>query len=125
MVFPSTSVLTMDNSGARRVKCIKVYKKPGRGKAVVGDLLKVIVVKLRNRGLIRVKRGEIHIAVLTRSSTQVFRSKKGYFIKFDANTVVMLTKKNLPIGTRLFGPCSEELRNRKFNRILTLCTNIV
>ncbi len=125
MVLPSTVVLTMDNSGARRVRCIKIYKKPGRSRAVVGDVLKVIVVRLRNRGMIRVKQGEVHIAVVTRISTPIFRNKKGIFFKFDKNTVVMLSKKKVPVGTRIFGPCAKELRNKNFSRIISLSGKLV
>ena len=125
MVLPSTVILTMDNSGARRVRCIKIYKKPGRSRGVVGDLIKVIVLRLRNRGFIRVKRGEIHIALISRISTPVFRTKKGYFFKFDINTVIVLSKKKTPIGTRLFGPCSRELRNKNLIRITALSTRLI
>ena len=64
MILPSTVVLTMDNSGARRVRCIKIYKKPGRGRAFVGDMLKILIIRLRNRGFIRVNKGEIHFALI-------------------------------------------------------------
>jgi large subunit ribosomal protein L14 len=121
MVLPSTVVLTMDNSGARRVKCIRIYNKPGLSYGFVGNLLLVIVIRLRNRGLIRVRRGEIHSCLITRVSTQIFRKKKGYFFKFDVNTVIMLTKKGMPIGTRIFGPCCKELKGKGFSRIISLC----
>jgi large subunit ribosomal protein L14 len=88
MVLVSTIAFTQDNSGARKVKCIKVYKKPGRGQAAVGDEIKVIIVKLRNRGLIRVKKSEMHLAVVTRIRTPIFRKRKGYFFKCDLSTVV-------------------------------------
>ena len=85
MIYPSTNLITMDNSGAKKVKCIKVYKKPGRARtgAKIGDLIQVIIVNLRNRGLIRVKKGEIYTGIVTRISTIIFRKKKGYHIKFD------------------------------------------
>jgi large subunit ribosomal protein L14 len=125
MILTSTVILTMDNSGARRVRCLKVYKKPGRGKAFVGDLIKVIIIQLRNRGLIRVKKGDIQVAVVSRVSTPIFRVKKGYFFKFDLNSVVLLNKKNLPVGTRIFGPTCKELRSKNYSRITTLATNIL
>lgn len=125
MVLPSTVILTMDNSGARRVRCIKIYKKPGRGRGVVGDLIKIIVLRLRNRGILRVKRGEIHIALISRVSTPVFRTTKGYFFKFDINSVIVLSKKKGPTGTRLFGPCAKELRNKNLIRITALSTRLV
>ena len=125
MVLPSTVILTMDNSGARRVRCIKIYKKPGRSRGVVGDLIKIIVLRLRNRGFIRVKRGEIHVALISRVSTPVFRSQKGYFFKFDVNSVIVLSKKKRPIGTRLFGPSAKELRNKHLARITSLSTRLI
>jgi large subunit ribosomal protein L14 len=125
MILPSTVILAMDNSGARRVRCIRIYKKPGISCATVGDMLLVIVVRLRNRGLIRVKRGEIHSCVVTRITKRVFRKKLGYFFQFDFNSVILLTKKGLPIGTRIFGPCSKELRKKGFGRIASLCPKIL
>ena len=125
MILPSTVILTMDNSGARRVRCIRIYKKPGLSYAKVGDLLLVIVVRLRTKGLINVKRGEFCNCVITRTTHRLFRKTLGYFLKFDFNTVVLLSKKGLPIGTRLFGPCSHELKNKGYNRILSLCSTIL
>lgn len=125
MLLVSTVVLTTDNSGARRVKVIKVYNKPGRGRAFVGDMIKVIIVRLRNRGLIRVKKGEIHFALVTRTSIPVFRIKKGYFFKFDVSSVIILSKKKVPLGTRLFGPCPKELRKKNFLKVVSLSSNIV
>ena len=93
MVHPSTIILTMDNSGARRVRCIKIYKKSGRATGIVGDLIKVIILRLRNRGFIRVKKGEIHLALISRISAPILRKKNGYFFKFDINTVIILSKK--------------------------------
>ncbi len=125
MIYPSTNLITMDNSGAKKVKCIKVYKKPGRGGAYVGDLIQVIIVSLRNRGLIRLKKGEIYTAVVTRITTIIFRKKRGYFIKFDKNTVIILSKKKLPVGTRFLGPSSKELKNKYFIRIASLSTKLI
>ena len=125
MILPSTVIITMDNSGARRVRCIKIYKKPGRKSAQTGDLIQIIVVKLRNRGFIRVKKGELHTAVVSRISSTVFRKKKGYFIKFDANSVIILSKKKMPIGTRFFGPCAREIRNHKFVKLISISTKLI
>ena len=125
MILPSTVILAMDNSGARRVRCIRIYKKPGISYATVGDLLLILVIRLRNRGLIRVKRGEIHTCVVARISSRVFRKNLGYFFKFDFNSVILLTKKGTPIGTRIFGPCSKELRTKGFGRIASLCPKIL
>ncbi len=115
----------MDNSGARRVRCIKVYKKPGRGCGQAGDLLQVLILRLRNRGFIRVKVGQMHFGLLTRSSKNVLRMKSGSFFKFDENTVIVLSKKKLPTGTRLFGPCAKEMRKSKLARVLSLSTRLL
>ena len=125
MILPSTVVLTMDNSGARRVRCLKICKKPGLSYAFIGDILLVIVVRLRNRGLMRVTKGDIYTCLVTRITERIFRKKRGYFFKFDTNTVIMLNKKGLPIGTRIFGPVSKELLNKGFNRIISLCSKIL
>ena len=127
MIYPSTNLVTMDNSGAKKVKCIKVYKKPGRARtgAKIGDLIQVIIVNLRNRGLIRVKKGEIYTGIVTRISTIIFRKKKGYHIKFDLNAIILLSKKKLPIGTRFIGPSSKELVNKHFIKIASLSTKLI
>jgi large subunit ribosomal protein L14 len=125
MIYPSTNLVTMDNSGAKKVKCIKVYKKPGRGGATIGNLIQVIIVSLRNRGLIRVKKGEIYTSIVTRLSTIIFRKQKGYYLKFDQNTVIILSKKKLPVGTRLLGPASKELKNLHLIRIASLNTRLI
>ena len=127
MIYPSTNLITMDNSGAKKVKCIKVYKKPGRARngANVGDLIQVIVVSLRNRGLIRVKKGEIYTGIVTRVTTTLFRKTKGYHVKFDLNAIIILSKKRLPVGTRLIGPASKELRNKYFVKILSLTVKLI
>jgi large subunit ribosomal protein L14 len=126
MILISTVTTTMDNSGARQVRCIKVFKKPGRSKAIVGDMIKVIILSLRPRGLVRVKKSELHFALVTRISTPLFRLKHGYFFKFDSSAVVLLAKKNLtPSGTRIFGPCSKELRNKNFLKIVSLASNLI
>jgi large subunit ribosomal protein L14 len=127
MIYPSTNLITMDNSGAKKVKCIKVYKKPGRARtgAKIGDLIQVIIVNLRNRGLIRVKKGEIYTGIVTRISTIIFRKKKGYHIKFDLNAIILLSKKKLPIGTRFIGPCSKELINKHFIKIASISSKLI
>ena len=126
----STVAYTMDNSGARRVKVIKIYKKPGRSQAAVGDLLKVIVVRLRNRGFFRVKKSELHLALVTRIAKPVLRKKKGYFIRFDTSSVILLRQNGkTPIGTRFFGPMPKELRTGTpftgFLKIIALSSGLV
>ena len=125
MILPSTVILTMDNSGARRVRCIRIYKKPALSFAKVGDLILSIVVRLRTKGLINVKRGEFVNAVVVRITFKIFRKTLGYFLKFDCNAVVLISKKGLPLGTRLFGPCSRELKKKGYTRIISLCSTIL
>ena len=74
---------------------------------------------------IRVKVGELYVAIVTRVCVSTFRMKKGYFFKFDSSRVVLLNKKGTPIGTRVFGPCPKELRSRKNLRIITLSTGLL
>jgi len=129
----ATVAVTCDNSGARRVRCIKVYGKPGRGHGAVGDLLKVIVLQLRNRGFIRVKCGSLQLALVVRTTTPIRRASRGVYCRFDHNAVVLLQQKgkgqgalsHVPVGTRVFGPCPQELRQRNFLKVLSLCTGLL
>jgi large subunit ribosomal protein L14 len=126
MILTSTVTITMDNSGSRQVRCIKVFKKPGRSHATVGDVIKVIILNLRQKGLVRVKKSELHFALVTRVSVPLFRKKHGYYFKFDSSAVVLLAKKTLtPSGTRIFGPCSKELRNKNYLKIVSLASTLI
>ena len=83
------------------------------------------MVQLRNRGLIRVKAGSLQLALVTRTTTPLFRSRQGIYFKFDHNAVVLLAPKgNVPLGTRVFGPCPVELRAGNFLKVLSLATHI-
>ena len=110
-----------DNSGARRVQCIKVLGGAKRRYANVGDVIKVSVKDAIPRG--KVKKGEVHSAVVVRTKHGV-RRPDGSLIRFDTNAAVLLTTKLEPIGTRIFGPVTRELRE-KFMRIISLAPEVL
>jgi large subunit ribosomal protein L14 len=111
-----------DNSGARRVMCIKVLGGSKRRYARVGDLIKVTVKEANPRG--KVKKGQVMTAVVVRTRKGVRRSD-GSLIKFDDNAAVMLDAKEAPIGTRIFGPVTRELRGEKFMKIISLAPEVI
>ena len=111
-----------DNSGARRVMCIKVLGGSHRRYARVGDLIKVTVKEAIPRG--KVKKGQVMTAVVVRTKKGLRRSD-GSLIKFDDNAAVLLNATMAPIGTRIFGPVSRELRNERFMRIISLAPEVL
>ena len=111
-----------DNSGARRVMCIKVLGGSKRRYAGIGDVIKVTVKEAIPRG--RVKKGQVLDAVVVRTRKGVRRSD-GYLIRFDGNAAVLLNANKQPIGTRIFGPVTRELRNEKFMRIVSLAPEVL
>ena len=111
-----------DNSGARRVMCIKVLGGSKRRYASIGDIIKVAVKDAIPRG--RVKKGEIYNAVLVRTSFGVRRSD-GSLIRFDKNAAVLLNARHEPVGTRIFGPVTRELRSSKFMKIISLAPEVL
>jgi large subunit ribosomal protein L14 len=111
-----------DNSGARRVQCIKVLGGSGRRSAGVGDVIVVSVKEAIPRG--RVKKGEVYRAVIVRTAKEV-RRDDGTAIRFDKNAAVLLNKQNEPIGTRIFGPVTRELRSRNFMKIVSLAPEVL
>ena len=111
-----------DNTGARSVMCIKVMGGSKRRYASIGDLIKVSVKEAAPRG--RVKKGEIYDAVVVRTAKGVRRSD-GSLIRFDGNAAVLLTNKLEPIGTRIFGPVTRELRNVAFMKIISLAPEVL
>ena len=111
-----------DNSGARRVMCIKVLGGSKRRYAGIGDVIKVTVKEAIPRG--RVKKGQVLDAVVVRTRKGVRRSD-GSFIRFDGNAAVLLNANKQPIGTRIFGPVTRELRNEKFMRIVSLAPEVL
>ncbi len=111
-----------DNSGARRVMCIKVLGGSHRRYARVGDLIKVSVKEAIPRG--KVKKGQVMTAVVVRTKKGVRRAD-GSLIKFDDNAAVLLNNQNAPIGTRIFGPVTRELRGEKFMKIISLAPEVL
>jgi large subunit ribosomal protein L14 len=111
-----------DNSGARRVMCIKVLGGSHRRYAAIGDIIKVSVKEAIPRG--KVKKGDVHSAVVVRTRKGV-RRPDGSVIRFDRNAAVMLNANNQPIGTRIFGPVTRELRNENFMKIVSLAPEVL
>jgi len=111
-----------DNSGAKRVQCIKVLGGSKRRYAAVGDVIKVTVKDAIPRG--KVKKGEIYNAVVVRTRKGV-RRNDGSLIRFDGNAAVILDSRLEPIGTRIFGPVTRELRTKKFMKIISLAPEVL
>ena len=122
MIQMQTILNAADNSGARRLMCIKVLGGSKRRYAGVGDVIKVSVKDAIPRG--RVKKGEIYNAVVVRTRKGVRRSD-GSLIRFDGNAAVLLNAKLEPIGTRIFGPVTRELRTGKFMKIVSLAPEVL
>lgn len=111
-----------DNSGAKRVMCIKVLGGSKRRYAAIGDIIKVSIKDAIPRG--RVKKGEVHNAVVVRTRKGV-RRPDGSQIRFDGNAAVLLDNKLQPIGTRIFGPVTRELRTERFMKIISLAPEVL
>ena len=122
MIQMESKLDVADNTGARTVMCIKVLGGSKRRYASIGDVIKVSVKDAAPRG--RVKKGEIYDAVVVRTAKGVRRSD-GSLVRFDSNAVVLLTPKLEPIGTRIFGPVTRELRARKFMKIISLAPEVL
>jgi large subunit ribosomal protein L14 len=122
MIQMQTVLDAADNSGARRVQCIKVLGGSKRRYAGVGDVIKVSVKDAIPRG--KVKKGEVYNAVVVRTRKGV-RRKDGSLIRFDGNAAVLLNARLEPIGTRIFGPVTRELRNSKFMKIISLAPEVL
>ncbi len=117
------SVLNIaDNSGARKVMCIKVLGGSKRRYAGIGDIIKVSVKEAIPRG--KVKKGDVYNALVVRTRKGVRRGD-GSLIRFDGNAAVILNNKHEPIGTRIFGPVTRELRNKKFMKIISLAPEVI
>ena len=122
MIQMQTVLDAADNSGARRVQCIKVLGGSKRRYAGVGDVIKVSVKDAIPRG--KVKKGEIYNAVVVRTRKGV-RRKDGSLIRFDGNAAVLLNARLEPIGTRIFGPVTRELRTGQFMKIVSLAPEVL
>ena len=122
MIQMQTNLDVADNSGARRVQCIKVLGGSKRMSAGIGDTIVVSVKEAIPRG--KVKKGDVHRAVIVRTAKEIRRAD-GSAIRFDRNAAVLLTKQDEPIGTRIFGPVTRELRGRKFMKIISLAPEVL
>ncbi len=122
MIQMQTNLEVADNSGARRIQCIKVLGGSKRRFASVGDLIVVSVKEAIPRG--KVKKGEVHKAVVVRTSKEV-RRDDGSAIRFDTNAAVLIDPQNEPIGTRIFGPVTRELRGKNYMKIISLAPEVL
>jgi large subunit ribosomal protein L14 len=122
MIQMQTSLEAADNSGARRLVCIKVLGGSQRRYAGIGDVVKVAVKEAIPRG--KVKKGEVYNAVIVRTKKGVRRAD-GSLIRFDKNAAVLLNNQLQPIGTRIFGPVTRELRVENFMRIVSLAPDVL
>lgn len=122
MIQMQTNLEVADNSGARRVQCIKVLGGSKRKYASVGDVIVVSVKEAIPRG--RVKKGDVRKAVVVRTAKEV-RRDDGTAIRFDTNAAVILNNNNEPIGTRIFGPVVRELRAKNFMKIISLAPEVL
>lgn len=122
MIQTQSMLDVADNSGARRVMCIKVLGGSHRRYAGIGDIIKVTVKEAIPRG--KVKKGQVMTAVVVRTRHGVRRAD-GSIIHFDGNAAVLLNNKQEPIGTRIFGPVTRELRSEKFMKIVSLAPEVL
>jgi large subunit ribosomal protein L14 len=122
MIQMQTKLDVADNSGARLLQCIKVLGGSKRKTASVGDVIVVSIKEAIPRG--RVNKGDVHRAVIVRTSKEVKRND-GTCIRFDKNAAVLVNKSNEPIGTRIFGPVTRELRGKNFMKIVSLAPEVL
>ncbi len=122
MIQAESNLDVADNSGARRVQCIRVLGGSRRRWASVGDVIVVAVKDAIPRG--RVKKGDVHKAVIVRTAKEISRPD-GSAIRFDRNAAVLINNAGEPIGTRIFGPVTRELRARRFMKIVSLAPEVI
>ena len=122
MIINETNLEVADNSGARRVQCIKVIGGSKRKFASVGDVIIVAVKEAIPKG--KVNKGDVHHAVIVRTAKEI-RRNDGSSIRFDKNAAVLINKQQEPIGTRIFGPVTRELRAKKFMKIISLAPEVL
>ena len=122
MIQQQTRLRSADNTGAKELMCIKVLGGSKRRYAGIGDVIKVSIKDAAPRG--RVKKGEVYDAVVVRTAKGVRRSD-GSIVKFDSNAAVLLSPKLEPIGTRIFGPVTRELRTERFMKIVSLAPEVL
>jgi len=122
MIQAESKLDVADNSGARRVQCIRVLGGSRRRWASIGDVIVVAVKDAIPRG--RVKKGDVHKAVIVRTAKEITRPD-GSAIRFDRNAAVLINPAGEPIGTRIFGPVTRELRARRFMKIVSLAPEVI
>jgi large subunit ribosomal protein L14 len=122
MIQSETNLEVADNSGARRVQCIRVLGGSRRRWASVGDVIVVAVKEAIPRG--KVKKGDVHKAVIVRTAKEIHR-QDGSAIRFDRNAAVLINAQGEPIGTRIFGPVTRELRAKRFMKIISLAPEVL
>jgi large subunit ribosomal protein L14 len=122
MIQMQTNLEVADNSGARRVQCIKVLGGSKRKTASIGDVIVVSVKEAIPRG--RVKKGDVQRAVIVRTKKEIRRTD-GTAIRFDSNAAVLINKQGEPVGTRIFGPVTRELRSKNYMKIISLAPEVL
>ena len=122
MIQVESNLDVADNSGARRVQCIRVLGGSRRKWASIGDVIVVSVKEAIPRG--KVKKGDVHRAVIVRTAKEIHR-QDGSAIRFDRNAAVLITAQGEPIGTRIFGPVTRELRAKRFMKIISLAPEVL
>ncbi len=122
MIQMRTNLEVADNSGARRVQCIKVLGGSMRKTATIGDVIVVSIKEAIPKG--RVKKGDVHKAVIVRTSKEIRRAD-GSSVRFDRNAAVLINKEGEPIGTRIFGPVTRELRGKGYMKIISLAPEVL
>jgi large subunit ribosomal protein L14 len=122
MIINKANLEVADNSGARRVQCIKVIGGSKRRFASVGDIIIVAIKEAIPKG--KVNKGDVHHAVIVRTAKEI-RRNDGSAIRFDKNAAVLINKQQEPIGTRIFGPVTRELRAKKFMKIVSLAPEVL
>jgi large subunit ribosomal protein L14 len=122
MIQMRSNLEVADNSGARRVQCIKVLGGAKRRTASIGDIIVVSIKEAIPRG--KVKKGDVHKAVIVRTSKELRRGD-GSAIRFDRNAAVLIDKEGEPIGTRIFGPVTRELRSKGYMKIISLAPEVL
>ncbi len=122
MIQLRTVMDVADNSGAKKVQCIKVLGGTGRRYASVGDIIVVAVKESEPQS--QIKKGDVRKAVVVRTRKEI-RRPEGSYIKFDTNAAVLITDAREPVGTRIFGPVARELRAKKYLKILSLAPEVL
>ncbi|PJA99501.1 MAG: 50S ribosomal protein L14 [Ignavibacteriales bacterium CG_4_9_14_3_um_filter_30_11] len=122
MIQEETNLVVADNSGAKKVRCIRVLGGSDRRYASIGDLIVVSVKTAIPNG--NVKKGEVSRAVIVRTKKEIKR-KDGSYIRFDENAAVLLNAQNEPRGTRIFGPVARELRDKQYMKIVSLAPEVI